>query len=104
MPYIPHTEADVREMLATIGADSIDELFREIPDELRVKVGALALPNALDESRLASHLKELSAKNVNLEDNVCFLGAGIYDRYFPSTVTSQRHRRVTCRRSTSSSR
>jgi len=88
MPYIPHTEADVREMLATIGADSVDELFREIPDELRVKVGALALPNALDESRLASHLKELSAKNVNLEDNLCFLGAGIYDRYVPSTVSA----------------
>jgi glycine dehydrogenase subunit 1 len=87
-PYIPHTEADEQEMLAEIGVASIDDLFREIPQNLRVQPGSLSLPSALDEVRLAGHLKELSAKNVNLEDVTCFMGAGIYDRFIPSTVNT----------------
>jgi len=86
MPYIPHTETDRREMLATIGVQSIDELFREIPENLRVAPGSLNLPPALDEPRLMAHLWEISKKNVNLADVTCFLGAGIYDRYIPSSV------------------
>ena len=85
MAYIPHTEDDRREMLATIGAKSIDDLFREIPKELRVK-GELNIPSFLSEDKLYSHLTELSKRNTNLVDTVCFLGAGIYDRYVPSTV------------------
>jgi glycine dehydrogenase subunit 1 len=85
VPYIPHSETDRKEMLATIGVDSIDELFREIPEDLRVK-GQLNLPLALDEHRLFAHLAEISRKNVNLQDVTCFLGAGIYDRYIPATV------------------
>ncbi len=86
MPYIPHSETDRQEMLATIGAASIDELFREIPENLRVAPGSLNLPPALDEYRLFSHMAEISKKNVNLQDVTCFLGAGIYDRYIPATV------------------
>ena len=85
MPYTPHTEADVRAMLETIGASSIDELFREIPESLRVK-GELNIPSALDEDRLFRHLAELSSHNVNLVDKVSFLGAGIYDRFIPASV------------------
>jgi len=85
MPYIPHTEEDRQEMLATIGAKTIDELFREIPENLRVK-GQLDLPPALDENRLFGYLREIAAKNVNMTKVVCFLGAGIYDRYVPATV------------------
>src|SRR5437868_1661019 len=87
MAYIPHTEEDRREMLATIGAKSIDELFRDIPENLRVK-GELNIPSYLDEARLYSHLSELSRRNTNLVKTVCFLGAGIYDRYIPSTVAA----------------
>src|SRR5476651_291813 len=86
MPYIPHTDADRREMLATIGVSSIDELFREIPANLRVAPGSLDLPPALDEPRLMAHLWEISKKNINLADVTCFLGAGIYDRYIPASV------------------
>jgi len=86
MPYIPHTEQDRQDMLATIGAASIDELFREIPANLRVAPGSLDLPPALDEPRLLAHLHEIASKNVNLADVTCFLGAGIYDRYIPATV------------------
>lgn len=72
-------------MLATIGVDSIDDLFREIPEDLRIK-GELSLPPALDEHRLFAHLASIGKKNVNLQDVTCFLGAGIYDRYIPATV------------------
>lgn len=86
MPYIPHTDADRREMLAAIGVNSIDDLFREIPENLRVRPGTLKLPPALDEARLMGHLHSISKKNVALTDVACFLGAGIYDRYIPATV------------------
>jgi glycine dehydrogenase subunit 1 len=85
MAYIPHTEEDRREMLATIGIKSIDELFREIPEDLRVH-GQLNIPSFLSEDKLYSHLAEISRRNTDLVETVCFLGAGIYDRYIPSTV------------------
>jgi glycine dehydrogenase subunit 1 len=88
MPYIPHTEADTQEMLATIGVSSIDDLFREIPENLRVKVGGLDLPPALDEQRLMAHMHEIASKNVHMADTVCYLGAGIYDRYIPASVSA----------------
>lgn len=73
-------------MLATIGVGSIDELFREIPENLRLK-GELNIPSFLDEHRLLAHLAHLSETNKEmLHDAVCFLGAGIYDRYIPATV------------------
>jgi glycine dehydrogenase subunit 1 len=84
--YIPHTEQDVAEMLATIGASSIEELLREIPEELRIRE-PLNVPEAYDEHRLLGRLFELSRQNKNcLSDLVCFLGAGIYDRYIPASV------------------
>jgi glycine dehydrogenase subunit 1 len=88
LPYIPHTDQDREEMLATIGAKSIDELFREIPDNLRLK-GELNIPSALDEHHLLAKLASLGRQNKQmLNDAVCFLGAGIYDRYVPATVSA----------------
>ena len=88
MPYVPHTETDTREMLSVIGAKSIDDLFREIPANLRVAPGTLNIPPALDEPRLMAHLTEIAAKNIDCTKLVCFLGAGIYDRYIPATVSA----------------
>jgi glycine dehydrogenase subunit 1 len=86
MPYIPHTEQDRREMLKTIGVGSIEELFQDIPDALKLR-RELNVPEALDEHRLLGRLFELSRKNKNsVTDLVCFLGAGIYDRYIPASV------------------
>lgn len=86
MPYIPHTEEDVREMLAVIGASSIEDLFADVPKNLRIQ-GNLDVPVSLDEHRLLGHMFELSRKNKNvLSDLVCFLGAGMYDRYIPASV------------------
>jgi glycine dehydrogenase subunit 1 len=73
-------------MLAEIGAASIDELFREIPHNLRIPPGSLDIPPALDEPRLMAHLQELANKNLDATKLTCFLGAGIYDRFVPATV------------------
>ena len=88
MPYIPHTAQDTKEMLETIGVSSIDELFAQVPEGLKVK-GELNIPSALDEHRLLAHLAKTARTNKqSLNDLVCFLGAGIYDRYIPSTVAA----------------
>ncbi len=83
MSYLSLTDADREAMLATIGVGTIEELFRDVPPGVRF--GAeLAVPRALTEAELQRHLEELAAKNV--VDEVCFLGAGIYDHHVPAVV------------------
>ncbi len=82
MPFIPHTEDDVSEMLAAIGASSIEELFDEIPAELRVE-GLPDLPAGMGEmavSRLMSERAALDAGGLN------FIGAGAYEHHIPAAV------------------
>jgi glycine cleavage system P protein (glycine dehydrogenase) subunit 1 len=81
--YLSLTDADREEMLAAIGVTSIDELFRDIPQGVRYG-RELDIAPALTESELQRHLQELADKNV--VDEVCFLGAGIYDHYVPAVV------------------
>jgi glycine dehydrogenase subunit 1 len=82
MPFIPHTEADVKDMLAAIGAGSIENLFDEIPSGLRI--GKLhGVPDGLNEqevSRLMMERAELDGRPL------CFLGAGAYDHHIPAAV------------------
>ncbi len=85
MPYIPHTAEDTRMMLETIGVKTIDDLFVEVPDDLKLKA-PLNVPSGLDEAALMRHMLALSLKNTDLSQTVCFLGAGIYDRFIPATV------------------
>lgn len=87
MPYIPHTEEDVREMLDAIGVKSIDDLFAEIPEDLRLK-GELNIPSAKNESELYLHLAGLARQNLDATRADWYLGAGLYDRYIPSTVAA----------------
>jgi len=77
------TPEDREAMLAAIGVDSIDELFRDIPEGVRLG-RELDVPPALPEAELVRHLEQLAAKNVL--DDVSFLGAGIYDHYVPAVV------------------
>src|SRR3712207_3092553 len=73
-------------MLATIGVGSIDELCAElVPEGVRLE-GALALPEGMTEQDVYDHLRELAAKNVSTEDEVTFLGAGMYDTYVPPCI------------------
>jgi glycine dehydrogenase subunit 1 len=84
-PFVSATERDEREMLATIGVASVDELFRDIPEGVRLR-RSLALEPALSEQELVAHLEELAARNVPAGAELSFLGAGVYDHYVPAIV------------------
>ena len=73
-------------MLAAIGVDSVQELFeRQIPEAVRLD-GPLDLPDGLSEQEVYEHLRDLAAKNKSAEDELSFLGAGMYDHYVPAIV------------------
>lgn len=85
--YTSDTPDDRQAMLATIGVASIDDLFADIPDQ--VKLGrALDLPAGRPEFEVFDHLAGLAAKNVDADSEISFLGAGMYDHYVPSIVDS----------------
>ncbi|MDQ0417441.1 glycine dehydrogenase subunit 1 [Croceifilum oryzae] len=83
--YLPMTEQDRKEMLETIGVQTTEELFAEIPENVRFH-GELAIPQALPEPLLVKHMQRLSGKNANLDQYTSFLGAGVYEHYVPSVV------------------
>jgi glycine dehydrogenase subunit 1 len=83
--YIPHTEEDVRQMLRTIGAASVESLFASIPEKLRLG-RSLALPKAASEQELLSELAALAARNAHTDSHDWFLGAGTYAHFVPSAV------------------
>ncbi len=82
MPYGPHTTADRERMLATLGLESVDELFADIPVDLRAS--ALELPEPEPELELAARLREMAGRNRT--DLVSFLGAGVYRHWSPPAV------------------
>jgi glycine dehydrogenase subunit 1 len=84
MRYLPHTEAEIVEMLAAIGVSSIDDLFQAVPEEVRFR-GPLGLEPALDEAALMAHLTSLAEKNTAARA-LSFLGAGAYDHHIPPAV------------------
>jgi glycine dehydrogenase subunit 1 len=85
--YTPATEQDRREMLATIGMSSMDELFADIPEGVRLG-RPLALPEGLSEQEVYEHLAQLAARNTHADEEVTFVGAGMYDHYVPAIVDS----------------
>jgi glycine dehydrogenase subunit 1 len=83
--YLSLTDADREAMLATIGVDSVDDLFRDVPESVRFQ-RELDLEPALPEAELVAHLEELASRNVDGGQELSFLGAGIYDHYVPAIV------------------
>jgi len=83
--YLPMTEQDKKEMLNTIGVESVDELFSDIPESVRFK-GLYNIKEAKAESALLKELKQLAGKNKDTDSNVSFLGAGVYNHYKPVIV------------------
>ncbi len=83
--YTSATPDDRREMLDAIGVSAVGELFAQIPAELRLD-RPLALPEGLGEGEVHERLAALAARNDDAEEQVCFLGAGMYDHYVPAIV------------------
>ena len=85
MRFAPHTDADVREMLDTLGLSSIDDLYAHIPPEVLLD-RPLDLPESVSEMELLEDLKGLAGGNRHGDDLVCFAGGGAYDHYVPAVV------------------
>jgi glycine dehydrogenase subunit 1 len=81
MPFIPHTPQDTEEMLATIGAESIADLFSEIPAELRANTFNIA--SGLTEMQLGRLAEQRAMQDAGVS---CFLGAGAYEHHIPAAV------------------
>lgn len=82
MPFIPHTQADVRAMLDTIGVDTVSALFDEIPAHLRCKP-LTAIPDGLTEMEALRVMQERSSQDAGA---LCFIGAGAYEHHIPAVV------------------
>ena len=83
--YVPHSAADVRQMLDALGASSNDELFERVPESVRRRE-PLDLPAGISELEVAADLRRLAAADRPATGLVSFLGAGIYDHYVPAVV------------------
>jgi glycine dehydrogenase subunit 1 len=83
--FAPHTDNDVRHMLGRIGLGSIDELFDQIPQDVRLE-RPLEIPAGVSEMELVADLRGLASRNRSGDELVCFAGAGAYDHYLPSLV------------------
>ena len=83
--YLPITEETKAEMLATVGVESIEDLFRDIPAAIRFQ-GELPVSEALNEFALTRHMGALAGKNADTDRYASFLGAGIYDHHVPSVL------------------
>ena len=83
--YIPLTEKDKQEMLQTIGAKSIGELFGDVPSDILLNRD-LDIAEGEAETTLLRRLNRIASKNITKETHTSFLGAGVYDHYAPSVV------------------
>ncbi|MBT8420641.1 MAG: aminomethyl-transferring glycine dehydrogenase subunit GcvPA, partial [Gammaproteobacteria bacterium] len=82
MPFIPHTQQDINDMLSTIGVESIEVLFDEIPEALRNIRPREASPR-MSEMEISQLMADRAARD---RQPICFIGAGAYDHYIPSAV------------------
>ena len=82
--YFPHTEDDLKEMLAKVGVSRLDDLYAQIPDGIRFK-GDYQLPSEMSELEVRDTFEKLASQNKQL---TCFAGMGVYDHYTPSVVPS----------------
>ncbi|HHT63696.1 MAG: aminomethyl-transferring glycine dehydrogenase subunit GcvPA [Bacillota bacterium] len=83
--YISNTPQQQAEMLAAIGLKETEDLFQDIPEQVRLKRD-LALPEAISEWELVKLMKDKAQKNSHVDEYTCFLGAGAYDHFIPSLI------------------
>ena len=80
--YFPHTDADLQAMMEKVGIKSLDDLYAEVPDEIRFR-GNYQLPEQMSELEVRQLFEQLGTQNEQL---VCFAGAGVYDHYTPAVI------------------
>ncbi|MEW6357542.1 MAG: aminomethyl-transferring glycine dehydrogenase subunit GcvPA [Planctomycetota bacterium] len=85
MPYILNTPDDQKAMLDVIGVKSIEDLFDDIPADLKL-AGKLRLPEALSEMEVLKHLTALGRRNTSTQQAVSFLGGGCWDHFIPAAI------------------
>jgi glycine dehydrogenase subunit 1 len=83
--YISNTPEQQLEMLASIGLETIEDLFQDIPEQVRLRRD-LDLPPAVAETELVKLMREKAQQNCHLDEYACFLGAGAYDHFVPSVI------------------
>src|SRR3954454_21302736 len=85
--YTSATDQDRERMLAKIGVSSVEDLFEDVPENVRLD-RPLELPDGKPEAEVYERLSALAARNAHTEREVSFLGAGMYDHYVPALVDS----------------
>ena len=83
--YIPLTEQDEKDMLETIGVNSIQDLYSDVPENILLNRD-LNIEEAEPETQLLKRLNRIANKNTTKETHTSFLGAGVYDHYAPAVV------------------
>lgn len=83
--YLPMTDQDQADMLAAVGAETIEDLFADIPKAVRYD-GVLPMSERLGEPELLKHMRSLSDRNADFERYTSFLGAGLYDHHIPVVI------------------
>lgn len=86
MPFIPHTEEEINEMLRAIGIASINDLFTPLPQQ--IDHPEISLPYPMSELEVSKHLHQLSNKNKPVNEYISFLGGGAYEHFIPAVVKS----------------
>ncbi len=84
-PYLPATDNDIRYMLDKLGLDDVEDLFKDIPGNIRLKT-RLDLDPPKSELEVMAWLKDLADQNLDASKAAVFLGAGVYDHYIPAIV------------------
>lgn len=84
--FIPHTDAERKEMLSALGLKDIAELFSDVPEQHRFP--QLDLPPRMTEQEVSDYASGFAGANATAQEFICFLGAGAYDHYIPAAVDS----------------
>ena len=85
MPYVPHTPEDIQAMLQVIGAESVDDFFADLPENVRLRE-PLNIPDGLCEEEVLRYFLKAAGKNHGQNQLTSFLGGGVYDCAIPAAV------------------